>query len=48
MMERNAELEKMIVKFYNVQTGCSLRVRPAFLGSLYRNDIESIRKKIGL
>ena len=25
MMERNAELEKMIVKFYNVQTGCSLR-----------------------
>lgn len=24
-MERNAELEKMIVKFYNVQTGCSLR-----------------------
>lgn len=24
-MERNSELEKMIIKFYNVQAGCSLR-----------------------
>lgn len=24
-MERNSELEKMLIKFYNMQTGCSLR-----------------------